>query len=99
MEFERITRENDILFRLKGRLDIDTVSVFEKEISEKISGKTSAVLDFEKLEYISSAGLRCLLHFKNDIEKFGGTIKIVNVIDEVKEVFDITGFLDIFEFE
>lgn len=99
MEFEKITRENDILFILKGRLDIDTVSVFEKEISEKISGKISAVLDFEKLEYISSAGLRCLLHFKNDIEKFGGTIKIVNVIDEVKEVFDITGFLDIFEFE
>ena len=57
------------------------------------------MLDFEKLEYISSAGLRCLLHFKNDIEKFGGTVKIINVIDEVKEVFDITGFSDIFEFE
>ena len=55
-------------------------------------------MDFEKLEYISSAGLRVLLAAQKTMNKQGNMV-IKNVNDDIKEVFDITGFADILTIE
>ena len=56
------------------------------------------ILDFKKLEYISSAGLRVLLGAQKKMQKIG-SMKLINVCEEVMEVFEMTGFADILVIE
>lgn len=84
-----------VTFFIEGRIDTTTAPEFEKEIIEKASAYDSVVLDFAKTEYISSAGLRVLLSLYKIMTKKGG-LKIVNVSDMIMEVFEVTGFKEIF---
>lgn len=77
-----------------GRLDTTTAPQLEAELNSKLSGVKNLVFDLSKLEYISSAGLRVLLSTQK-IMNVQGSMKIVNVIPEVMEVFEITGFTEI----
>ena len=52
-------------------------------------------LDFEKLDYLSSAGLRVLLTFEQEMEEQDKTMEVTHVNDIIHDVFDVTGFLDI----
>ena len=63
-----------------------------------LEGITQLILDFSKLDYISSAGLRVLLSAHKAMQK-KGYMKIVHVNDLVQEVFDVTGFSDILTIE
>ena len=83
---------------LEGRLDTTTAPQLEAEVNGSIAGVTDLVMDFEKLEYISSAGLRVLLAAQKIMNK-QGEMKLVNVCDDIKEVFEITGFADILTIE
>ena len=79
---------------LEGRLDTVTSPELEAELKQCMEGADSLTMDFSKLEYISSAGLRVLLSAHKTMSRKGGmTIKHVNEI--VSEVFDVTGFADI----
>jgi anti-sigma B factor antagonist len=93
--------ENDkIILELTGRIDTSNASQVESEIEEIISankGLTPA-FDAEKLEYISSAGLRVLLTALQIMEE-QGEMKIRHVSESVMEIFEITGFLDILTVE
>ena len=71
-----------------------TAPQLETEIREALDGIVLLVLDFEKLEYISSAGLRVLLSAQKRMSVQGEMI-IVHVNQSVMDVFDITGFSDI----
>jgi len=83
---------------VEGRLDTMTAPELEAELKKSLEGAESLVLDFSKLDYISSAGLRVLLSaHKVMMNKGGMTIKGVNEI--VQEVFDVTGFADILTIE
>ena len=79
---------------LEGRLDTVTAPDLEKELSEIISDVEELVLDFEKLDYISSAGLRVLLSAQKIMNR-QGTMKVTNVNKTVMEIFEVTGFCDI----
>lgn len=79
---------------LEGRLDTTTAPELEKDLNESIGAANELTLDFAKLDYISSAGLRVLLSAHKAMSKKGG-MKVVNVNDIVREVFDVTGFADI----
>lgn len=79
---------------LEGRLDTTTAPQLEAEISEDIGNTTELNFDFAKLEYVSSAGLRVLLASQKIMNK-QGKMTITNVCDDIKDVFDITGFTDI----
>ena len=79
---------------LEGRLDTVTSPELEKELNSSMDAADSLTLDFTKLDYISSAGLRVLLSAHQAMSKKGGMI-ITNVNEIVKEVFDVTGFADI----
>lgn len=78
-----------------GRIDTTTAPEFEKEI-DALASVTDLVLDFAGVEYISSAGLRVVLKAQK-IMNAQGKMKLTNVNDDVMEVFDITGFIDILD--
>ena len=85
--------ENNFTIKLDGRLDSNSAASAEKTLSELCEPYPDAaiIIDAENLEYISSAGLRVLLKLK----KQHSDIKVINVNNEVYEVFEMTGFLDI----
>ena len=83
---------------LEGRLDTTTAPQLESELKAALDQTDTLVLDFEKLEYISSAGLRVLLSAQKVMAKKGGmTIRHVN--DVIMEIFEVTGFIDILNIE
>ena len=83
---------------LEGRIDTVTAPEFSKAIEDNIEGVKELILDFDKLDYISSAGLRVLLTTQKNITKVG-TMKLINVKDVIMDVFNITGFVDILTIE
>lgn len=89
----KIDKKNAETLALVGRLDTMTAPELEAEISAMLPTVQSLTLDMEKLDYISSAGLRVILKTQKALEKKSG-LKLTHVSDEVKEVFDITGFSD-----
>ena len=80
---------------LEGRLDTLTAPQFESDLSACLDGISALVLDFAKVAYISSAGLRVLLSTQKKMNAAGGSLTIANAVPAVREVFDITGFSDI----
>lgn len=95
-----ITKEKNgtnLTLKVSGRLDTSTSPQLEAELSS-LSGVEDLVLDFENLEYLSSAGLRVILSMQKQMNKQGKmTIRHVN--DMIMEVFEITGFVDILTIE
>ena len=83
---------------LEGRLDTMTAPELEAALNESVDGAESLTMDFSKLEYISSAGLRVLLSAHKAMTAKGG-MKVTNVNEIVQEVFDVTGFADILTIE
>lgn len=88
----RITEnEGKTTFYLEGRIDTNNAPQVEKEIFDAIEGKTSdIVIDAEKLEYISSAGLRVLMKLRKSIDK---QLPVINVSRDVYDIFETTGFV------
>lgn len=87
-------KENTLYMEVIGRLDTTTAPELEASLGQY--EENNIVLDFENLEYISSAGLRVLLSTLKKIKKAQGSMKILNSNESVLEVFEITGFKKIF---
>lgn len=87
-------KANELVIELDGRLDTITSPELEAVIKNELDGVTALKLDFSKLEYISSAGLRVLLSAKKKMDQ-QGTMEVSNLSELVREVFDVTGFSDI----
>ena len=83
---------------LEGRLDTTTAPDLEKALRDSLDGVTNLTLDFTRLEYISSAGLRVLLSTHKAMAGKGG-MKVTHVNEIVNEVFEVTGFADILTIE
>ena len=98
MEIIKNLADGALEIALEGRLDTTTSPLLEKELKESIDGITELVLDFEKLEYISSAGLRVVLSAQKAMNK-QGKMTIRNVCEDIMEIFEITGFADILSIE
>ncbi len=98
MEIIKEQNGSALKMALIGRLDTSTAPVLENEIKTALDGIDNLNLDFEKLEYISSAGLRVVLAMQKLMNKQGSMV-IVNVCQDIKDVFDITGFSDILTIE
>ena len=94
MKVEKKKIDNNLIVSLEGRLDTNTVSELENEISD-LNGIESITFDFENLEYISSSGLRLMLKCKKEIDN----TKIINCNPEVFEIFNITGFAEMMQVE
>ena len=83
---------------LEGRLDTITSPELENELNASMDGAETLTLDFSGLDYVSSAGLRVLLAAYKRMAGKGG-MKIRNVNEVVREVFEVTGFADILTIE
>lgn len=89
---------SDLEFVLTGRLDTITAPQLEEEVKASIDDISKLVFDFDGLAYISSAGLRVLLSAQKTMNEKGSMV-VRNVSDEIREIFDVTGFSDILTIE
>ena len=95
---EKKSEGNNVTLVLSGRLDTSTAPELEADVKTSIEGIESLVFDFTELEYISSAGMRVLLSSLKKM-KNQGSMKVINVNETIKEIFDVTGFSDILTVE
>ena len=79
---------------IKGELNTNTAPELEKEFETCLDGITSLVIDAQKMDYISSMGLRALFGAA-EIMQGNGDICVINANDDVRNVFEVTGFVDI----
>ena len=90
--------DTELTVTLEGRLDTTTAPELEQSLQESISDVSELVMDFEKLEYISSAGLRVLLSAQKIMNR-QGSMKVVHVNETIMEILEVTGFVDILTIE
>ena len=98
MTINKTQNGSTLTLSLEGRLDTVTSPELEKVISYSLEGVKELIIDLEKLDYISSAGLRLLLSAQKKMN-VQGTMKVIHVNEDVSEVFDITGFCNILTIE
>ncbi len=97
MEIVKETNGNQLIIRLSGRLDTGSSPQLDAEVAD-LSGINELIFDFNKLDYISSSGLRVLLGTQKKMNKTG-TMKVIGANDTIMEVFDISGFAEIIAVE
>ena len=93
MEIKSTTEGTRLTIAVSGR--VDTVTAPELEAALKFGDATCVVIDLANVPYMSSAGLRLLLAANKTMVGRGGELQIANLQEDVREVFDITGFSDI----
>ena len=98
LNIEKSLENGKARFMLEGRLDTVSAPELEKQLRDSLNGVSELTLDFGKLEYISSAGLRVLLSAQKLMSK-QGSMKLTNVSETVMEIFEVTGFSDILTIE
>lgn len=98
MDIKKNSAGDNLTIEIIGRLDAATAPQLEKELNNSLTGIKSLILDFSQLEYIASAGLRVLLVAQKRMNK-QGSMTIKNVTEEVKEVLDMTGFINFLHIE
>lgn len=98
MNLTKTQNGTELTIALEGRLDTTTAPELEETLKASAAGITALVFDFEKLEYISSAGLRVLLAAQKTMNA-QGTMTVKNVCADIMEVFEITGFSEVLTIE
>lgn len=98
MEITKKLDGDKLEIALEGRLDTLSAPQLETELKESLDNVKNLIIDMASLDYISSAGLRTLLVAKRMLHN-KGTIKVINANSIVKEVFDVTGFVDLIDVE
>ena len=98
LNINKTQNEKNLVIALEGRLDTMTAPDLESQLQASIAGVEHLSFDLAKLEYISSAGLRVLLSAQKTMNKQGDMV-VKNATDEVKEIFEVTGFTDILTIE
>ncbi|MBI2470808.1 MAG: STAS domain-containing protein [Planctomycetes bacterium] len=97
MEITENKRNNIIILELKGNLNVMTTNLLEEKFTALIEhGERLLVVDFSRLDYISSAGLRVFLIAAKKLKNVNGKIALSSLKPQIKEVFDIAGFSSIF---
>jgi len=97
MEIVENKQGNVNVLSLSGRLDAYSATEVEKKLDSLIeASQTRLVIDLEKLEYISSSGLRVFLASLKKVKKQQGDMKLACMKPFIKEVFDIAGFSQLF---
>lgn len=100
MNIEKKQNGNEITLMPVGRLETTTAPQLEEQINAVLEDAEKLILDFQGLEYLSSAGLRVLLSTHKSFMKRGsGELVICHVNETIHEVFELTGFLDILNIE
>lgn len=94
---KRIENEKAV-FYLEGRLDMVTAPMLEEELSGSLDGVKELTLDFEKLSYISSAGIRVLLTVQDALGE-QGEMKLIHVSEMIRGILEMTGITTLMHVE
>ena len=99
MTINKTVNGSDLTVALEGRLDTTTAPELEAFLKDALADAQTLTFDFEKLEYISSAGLRVLLSAQKTMNAKDGAMKVTHICDVIMEIFEVTGFCDILAIE
>ena len=99
MQIQKIQENEMITFYLDGRLDTVSSPDFQDVLIPALDEAKDIRLNFEKLEYVSSAGLRILLMGQKAASAKGVSLRLTGVSDEIMEVLEMTGFTDLLTIE
>lgn len=83
----------------EGRLDSVTSPVFKDLLEQELDGVKEVIIDLEKVDYVSSGGLRVLLWAQQEMDDCQGSLKVLHVSDPIKKIFGIVGFMDLLTVE
>ena len=92
MEVKFNKQDTTLTVVISGNIDTVTAPELDSQLQENLSGIKDLVLDFAAVDYISSAGLRVILMANQQLEDADGTMTIKNANDDVRDVFEMTGF-------
>lgn len=93
MNVTKDTKNDKKIIRLDGRLDATSVPQVEEFLNVEINGKSLiVVIDFSKVDYLSSAGMRLLLSCSKRMRGKNGELRIHSIQDDVKEIIQMAGF-------
>ena len=98
LDISLIKRGTNAELKLKGYIDATNAADVEKVLVDIAAKYDSITLDMEKLEYVSSAGLRTFKRIYMDLRRKGGTLYAKNIDKAVLEVLEVTGFTRLFKF-
>lgn len=98
MNIEQKKDGKALTLALAGRLDTMTAPELEAVLKDALADVEELTFDFEKLDYISSAGLRVLLSAQKTMNR-QGTMRVKNANEMILEIFEVTGFADILTVE
>ena len=98
MKINKVIDGETLRISPEGRLDTTTAPQLEAELRQSIQGVTLLELDFDRLEYLSSAGLRVILAAQKTMNQQGKMV-VRHVNETIMEVFEVTGFIDILTIE
>lgn len=96
MNINSYVENNALIIQITGCIDGNTAPAAQEKILSLVAGGTNVVLDLKECNYISSAGLRILLMVAKSISSQNGKLVFAGLLDDVKEVMDITGFGNFF---
>lgn len=100
MEIKIERKENLTAVSVAGRLDTVNAATFQKHLDALTDAEATHVeIDCKDLEYISSSGLRAFISLLKRAQRNGGSVKVMHLNSNVKEVFDMTGFSNLFVIE
>lgn len=98
MTIEKTINGSTAVLRIVGALDTETAPELEALLNSELAGISDLTLDFEELEYVSSAGLRVIINAQKKMN-VAGKMKVTHVNESVMEIFEITGFTTILTIE
>ena len=92
MEVKFNKQDSNLTVVISGNIDTVTAPELDAKLQENIAGVKDIVLDFAAVDYISSAGLRVILMTNQLMEDVDGNMTVKNVNEDVRDVFEMTGF-------
>ena len=92
MEVKFNKQDTTLTVVISGNIDTVTAPELDTKLQENLSGIKDLILDFAAVDYISSAGLRVILMANQQMEDVDGNMSVKNVNEDVRDVFEMTGF-------
>lgn len=99
MTITETRNESTIQLAVEGRVDTNTSPQMQQAILQAFQKGKTVILDLEKVDYVSSSGLRALLIGQKTANSKGGSMKLIHVCESVMKVFEMTGFSDMLTIE
>jgi anti-sigma B factor antagonist len=97
MEIVKIKNGDILNLGISGKLSAATAEEFGAAVDAAIAESPKLIMDFKEVSYLASAGLRVLVSAQKQITAKSGSLSLINVREDVYEVFEVTGLDDVFD--